>query len=1039
MMNNENVRKQTDVNRQRIITYLSVGIGLTLCYVALRGTNWHGSTTLHTVMEAVSTLLALIVGVMALVRFYSKKNNTFLFIGSGFLGTAFLDGYHTIVTSVAFQPFMPSDLPSLIPWSWIASRQFLSIFLFLSVLAWLREQRLGEAGRINEKAVYVFAGAFTLLSFAFFAFAPLPHAYYPEFVLHRPEELLPAMFFLAALIGYLRKGNWRIDPFEHWLVLSLIIGFVGQVAFMSFSGGLFDLEFDAAHLLKKASYVCVLTGLLANLHSILQREAERGRAMVMAKEKAEAALAELASHKQAMDEHAIVSVTDTKGIITYVNDKFCEISKYDRDELLGSNHSMLTSNHHPTSYFDDMNQTIESGKPWHGEIKNRAKDGSEYWDNTTIAPIKDSHGKIVEYVHIRGNITDLKRAERDVQVSNQVLELRVSELEEMGSALEKSSSEAIKYAEDLSAAKNGLDQTHRHLLSAVNSMRNGFVIWDANDRLMLANNAYLDFYEPIRDTIVKGLKFKDLLSVGLDKGVWDTEGMDKDAWINMQMESRRSFSEAEKEVQFVDGRQVIVSEKVLENGDITSTLIDVTAHRERELELQDTKQQLEKIAYFDGLTGLANRAHCQKDLIEKFTFADPNSKFAVIQIDLDNFKRVNDTLGHAAGDHLLQKLGKRLTFFASEFNNFKSYRWGGDEFIALVERDENTNLNAICQELTDLISIPLEYNRTTLRPTVSLGVARYPEDAPDVEALMIFADLALYKTKELGRDGYQFFTSEMKEKIDAESRIEYEMRIAIDEGQLELYFQPQLNVNDESISGIEALLRWNHPHRGMLLPGEFLSVVEATDLAPAVGCKVFDDAMTAIRCWVDEGLDFGRLAVNLSPQHLKKNTILDDLFDTMDSHGVEPRHLAVEFLESFIFDDPNANIMEILGKLRERGIHVELDDFGTGYASLSHLSTMPINGLKIDKSFVSHMDNNKKQQGIVSALITMSKLMQLRVVCEGIETRQQLDAVSQIGNCSIQGYFVAKPMSFEAMTDWIRADRNIGILKTLPDIAVVNG
>jgi diguanylate cyclase (GGDEF)-like protein len=446
----------------------------------------------------------------------------------------------------------------------------------------------------------------------------------------------------------------------------------------------------------------------------------------------------------------------------------------------------------------------------------------------------------------------------------------------------------------------------------------------------------------------------------------------------------------------------------------------------------DSQQQLEKIAYFDALTGLANRAHCQKDLAETFAFAAEKDRFAIIQIDLDNFKRVNDTLGHAAGDHLLQTLGTRLNFLTQELQNLKPYRWGGDEFIVLVQRDDSTNMEDICQELTDLISVPIQFEKTTLRPTVSLGVARYPEDGQDISTLMVFADLALYKTKELGRDGYQFFTSEMKEKLDTETRIEHELRVAIDEGQLELFFQPQIDINSEVISGVEALVRWNHPERGLLAPGEFLAVAEATDLAPAMGRVVFEEAMRSIRHLSDFGLEFGRMAINLSPQHLKKKTILDDLFKAMDKYNVEPGMLAVEFLESFLLDDPNADIENVLNQLRTRGIHVELDDFGTGYASLSHLSKMPINGLKIDRSFVNHMVDDKKQQGIVSALISISKLLDLRVVCEGVETQHQLDTISQIGNCAIQGYVIARPMSLGHITDWIREKRNIGLLKDLP-------
>ena len=814
-------------------------------------------------MEVSATLLALMVGAISLMRYYSRKDNTFLFLATGFLGAAFLDGYHAICTSEAFRLFMPSEDHDLISWSWLASRQFLSIFIFLSWLAWTREQKMGREGCVSERGVFTFAALSTLFVLLFFAYAPLPQTFHSDYFVIRPLDLIPAVFFVLAFAGYLHKGAWRIDIFDHWLVLSLIVSLAGQVGLMAFSASHFDPYFNMAHLLKILSYLCVLTGLLIGMYTFFQRATER------------------------------------------------------------------------------------------------------------------SH--------------------------------------------------------DLNKAKRKLDQVHARLITSVNSMRNGFAIWDEEDRLVLANDAYLRFYEPIADMIVEGVRYQDILSAGFEKNVWKNSDQLKRDWLREQMAERRTQREIERELVLADGRQLVFDEHVLSNGELITTVIDVSAHRQREMELQETKDQLEHIAYYDNLTGLANRTHCQKDLAEKFAFAGASKKWAIILIDLDKFKRINDTLGHATGDYLLKRIGERFQLLTREIPGFEIYRWGGDEFIALVERNKNTDLDMICQELTDLAGIPLEFDSKVLRPTVSLGVAHYPEDAHDLEALMIFADLALYKTKELGRDGYQFFSSELKAAVDKEARIEHELREAIIEGQLELFYQPQINIKDESITGLEALLRWNHPNRGLISPGEFLPVAESAGLATAIGRLVFEHAAQAVRHWLDKEIDFGRLAVNLSPKHLKEGELLRDFFDALDHHVIAPRYFSVEVLESFLLDDPHANIKDILSHLRERDVHVELDDFGTGYASLSHLSTMPISGLKIDRSFLHKVVEDPTQQGIVSALISISKLMNLHVICEGIETQAQVEAISSIGNCSIQGFFIAKPMRFHEVTRWMREERNKGLLDDLPD------
>ncbi len=299
-------RKTTAVKaRVRIAAYWAVGLGLAAAYVPLRGSSWRSAVDLHTQMEGAASILALLVGVLALVRFYSQRNNTFLFIGTGFLGAAFLDGFHAAAASHYLTVYSLSGSAAPILWTWAASRVFLSAMLALSWYAWTREDRLGAAGRMSERTIYVIAGALALASFLFFAFVPLPRAASPEFRFHRPGEFVPALFFLIALIGYLRKGAWRSTAFEHWLVLSLIIGFVGQSVFMSQSGKFFEFEFGAAHVLKQTGYICVLTGLLISMSAIFKKAESNARAL-----ESEIAVRQRVEHVLAASEQQFTHASD---------------------------------------------------------------------------------------------------------------------------------------------------------------------------------------------------------------------------------------------------------------------------------------------------------------------------------------------------------------------------------------------------------------------------------------------------------------------------------------------------------------------------------------------------------------------------------------------------------------------------------------------------------------------------------------------------------------------------------------------------------
>lgn len=430
---------------------------------------------------------------------------------------------------------------------------------------------------------------------------------------------------------------------------------------------------------------------------------------------------------------------------------------------------------------------------------------------------------------------------------------------------------------------------------------------------------------------------------------------------------------------------------------------------------------MKRIAYFDELTQLGNRRCCIKDLETRLTRSSGEKGFALIHLDLDNFKRVNDTMGHGGGDRLLAEVGRRLQLVVEETQMGRSYRWGGDEFVAVID-DAEIDIQDVCRELTDILSVPIPFGKIEIHPSASLGVARYPEDGKTVEKLMVHADIALYKAKERGKDGFHFFTKEMKDKIDRDAEVEREIRTALEEEQFIAMFQPQVDLQTLTVTGIEALARWNHPQKGLLTPSYFLSVAEGNKLMTRIGRRIFDQAFSAACQWRDAGIKFGRISVNLSSQDIEFGTAIDDLTTAMNRHGLPPECVSVEIVESVLLDDHDDARISLLEQLHDLGIKIELDDFGTGYAALHHLASLPVTGVKVDQSFTNRMLQDEKKSVVISSLITMAKLLRLEVVVEGIETPAQMRRLQELGYGSMQGYLISKPLGLKEMTAWLKSD-----------------
>ncbi len=441
---------------------------------------------------------------------------------------------------------------------------------------------------------------------------------------------------------------------------------------------------------------------------------------------------------------------------------------------------------------------------------------------------------------------------------------------------------------------------------------------------------------------------------------------------------------------------------------------DITERVHRENETRDAKERAEKLAYFDPLTKLSNRAGCQRDARERFS-AEEKPAF-LIHVDMDNFKRVNDTLGHLAGDYCLAETGRRLREVSRGLGT--PYRWGGDEFVILANTAES-DPNELCERARRLMRAPMEYNGTTFWPTVSMGIAICPEHGTDFDTLLVNADLALYRSKHGGKDRFTFFSSDLQTLSDSEAQMERELHVAVQRDEFFLVFQPQVNMRTHKVVGVEALVRWRHPERGIVSPGDFLPVVEKTGFASVLGEIVIDKAFAAARSWQDSGLDFGRISVNISPSHLSSGSLLDQFKSAMKRHDLQPDRITAEVLESVFLDDKKSCHLETLTALHDMGVHVELDDFGTGYASLTHIVDLPINGLKIDRSFTQQLLEDDRKEIVVNQLIHLARSLNISVICEGVETEEQYDRLRMMGDFAIQGFLISRPVPFEQVTDWM--------------------
>ncbi|MGK7926690.1 MAG: EAL domain-containing protein [Spirulina sp.] len=738
------------------------------------------------------------------------------------------------------------------------------------------------------------------------------------------------------------------------------------------------------------------------------------------KEELHRSLQELSHFKFALDRAAIVAIADARGKINYVNDKFCEISGYSSQELIGQSFRLLNSRYHSQEFFEDLWKTISSGETWKGEICDRTKNGKMYWVNTTIIPFVDKKQRPWQYLTIQFDISERKQIEAALQQSYDQYESLIH-------------------------------------LSPVGIFR--------TDRL----GNYLDVNE--RWCVLAGMTPEESAGMGWTRSLHPEDRDRIRAEWYRAVQQELPFKSCEYRLLRPDGRQTwVFAQAALQTDNkgqplgYVGTITEITERKQME-------EQLRYNAWHDALTGLPNRTFFLQRLEETLAKrkSTPQSHFfAVLFLDLNRFKVVNDSLGHLVGDRLLVEVARRLESVVRAEDTVA--RLGGDEFTILLSEIPDLNgaiqvANRIQKELAKpfflknhqvftgaSLGIVVCASKEQRQPLLDPSTPQFPNcplPNPIVyydtsEEILRAADTAMYRAKALGGiSRYVVFNPRMYQNALTLLELENDLRGAVETCQdFVLHYQPIFSPQSGRILGFEALVRWQHPKRGLIFPQEFIPLAEETGAIVPLGRYILFQAALQLRLW-QETFEFEQppiMSVNLSPKQFSQLNLVEQIDNVLRATGIEGKYLNLELTESSLMDNPET-AARMLQALRERGIGLSIDDFGTGYSSLSHLLRFPLTTLKIDRSFVKEMGNGEatplpKQGGVVWTIVTLAHNLGLEVVAEGVETRFQLEQLQKLQCEKAQGYLFSTPLEAEAATTLLAEQAPKTLSLEAPSLAI---
>jgi diguanylate cyclase (GGDEF)-like protein/PAS domain S-box-containing protein len=669
--------------------------------------------------------------------------------------------------------------------------------------------------------------------------------------------------------------------------------------------------------------------------------------------------------------HIGVVVVDDKRNNLYVNDRICEMFGYDKDYLLKQSAEIFHINHDSFLKFADLAfDCVLNGKPVNIEYQFKKKDGTLFWIEISGSVVE----KKDEVLWIMVDITKRKKFQKEL--------------------------EDINY-------------NMKQYLDAIDKIEIG---------LFVVNEAY--DVEYMNDTMKKW--FGDQTNKTCYSSV---AGLDEPCPYCKLPDVIKENKKVIYEPITPDGQSFDIVATSIKNSDGTISKMEVirnvTDQKNIQAELLKQKEELDYQAHHDALTGLPNRI-LFNDRLEhsiKQNYRD-NTKMALLFIDLDHFKEINDSLGHIIGDDVLKVITKRLKSIIRDVDTIS--RLGGDEFTIIISNIKDIqDISVLARKILKIIAKSIEIDTHELYVSSSIGISLYPDDGSEAQNLIKYADAAMYKAKNEGRNNFQFYSSEMTELAFERVVMESSFRASLKNDDFIVYYQPQVDGLNDKIIGMEALVRWNHPSMGIVSPSKFIPLAESTGLIVDLDRYVMKTAMKQLSKWYAKGLNPGVLALNLSVKQLKEDDFIDNLQAIIHSTNCRAQWIELEVTEGQVMSNPEESI-KILNEISSLGLDLAVDDFGTGYSSLSYLKKLPISKLKIDQEFVRELPHDEDDVAIAKAVIALAKSLNLDIIAEGVETQEQKKFLIENGCKNIQGYFYSRPMPADEIEELLLKDSILG-------------